>query len=100
MKTSLRLRYLWHRFRAGRPGDRFQKLYRARCNGQPSGWPAGRIASVTGTFALLFLGLLMIPAPGPGGLVVLFAAALLASEFLFIARSLDYLEQKVRSWWR
>jgi uncharacterized protein (TIGR02611 family) len=41
-------------------------------------------------------GVVLLPAPGPGWLVIGAGAALLAREFLFLARFLDRLEVRLR----
>ena len=43
-------------------------------------------------------GLIMVPAPGPGWLVVFFGLLILASEFEFAQRWLDFARRHVSRW--
>lgn len=48
---------------------------------------------------ILFLaGIIMVPYPGPGWLVVFAGLAVLATEFEFAQKILDYLQDKYRRW--
>jgi hypothetical protein len=89
---------LWQRFREDRPGHRFQNLYRRRRDGKSGRFPAKRIFNVVGAIGLLVVGLILLPAPGPGWLVIVVALGLMACEFLAFARCLDSAEVHVRSW--
>ena len=53
---------------------------------------------MTAGVSLVVVGLVLVPAPGPGWLVVFAGAGLLAQESLALARSLDAMELRVRSW--
>jgi uncharacterized protein (TIGR02611 family) len=44
------------------------------------------------------VGLIMVPAPGPGWLVVFLGLVILASEFEFAQRVLDYARHQVARW--
>lgn len=48
--------------------------------------------------AITVLGLVLIPAPGPGWLVVFLGLAVLASEFEWARRLLDYARHQVGRW--
>jgi uncharacterized protein (TIGR02611 family) len=48
--------------------------------------------------AVTVAGLIMVPAPGPGWLVVFFGLVILASEFEFAQRLLDFAKQHVSRW--
>jgi uncharacterized protein (TIGR02611 family) len=59
---------------------------------------AYRIAvGVLGT-AIVVLGFILIPLPGPGWLIVFAGLALLATEFAWAERLLSYARQKVHGW--
>ena len=77
----------WRAFRAEPAGTRFQRRYRRRAE-RPSGWlrKLGVMAAAVGLF---FAGLAMLVLPGPGLLVLLLAAVLVAEESLLAARLLD-----------
>jgi uncharacterized protein (TIGR02611 family) len=48
--------------------------------------------------AVTVAGLIMVPAPGPGWLVVFFGLMILASEFEFAQRVLEYARRQVDRW--
>jgi hypothetical protein len=48
----------------------------------------------------MLAGIVLLPAPGPGMVVVLVGAAMLARESLVVARACDSAEMKVRTWLR
>ncbi|CAN5253216.1 TIGR02611 family protein [soil metagenome] len=52
---------------------------------------------VTGALVVL-AGIVMIPLPGPGWLVVIAGLAILASEFAWARRLLDFTKAKVWAW--
>lgn len=47
---------------------------------------------------VLLLGLVLIPYPGPGWLIVFAGLAILATEFEFAARALTFLREKYDGW--
>lgn len=49
-------------------------------------------------WAVLLLGVLMIPYPGPGWIVVFIGLSILAREFTWAARVNDYSRRKYKSW--
>ncbi|MGZ4595141.1 MAG: TIGR02611 family protein [Actinomycetes bacterium] len=49
-------------------------------------------------FAIIVTGLVLIPLPGPGWLIVFAGLALLATEFVWAERLLNFARAKVRSW--
>ena len=91
------LKRRWHELRAGRPGRRFQERFermRARTRGDGS----LRRWALLGLGALLVLaGVVFLPMPGPGLLIIAIGAAILAERSRAAARTLDWLEVKVRS---
>lgn len=85
----------WSDLRAGRPGRRFRQRY---CMRQRRGRSTfAKPLALTGGLFLLLLGLALLPAPGPGFIVVLVGAALLAEESYWAAKVLDVIEAKA---WR
>jgi hypothetical protein len=84
----------WRCIRTGRPGERFQRLYRIR---QRSGGSRLRkvVVITTGT-AIIGVGLFFLPAAGPGTPILLIGASIMAGESLFAARLFDWLEVKIR----
>ncbi len=61
------------------------------------GWPYRILVGIVGA-AILALGIVMIPAPGPGWLVVLGGLAVLATEFAWARRLLHFTRRWVRAW--
>ena len=55
------------------------------------------VIAVVGTIVLL-LGIVMIPYPGPGWLVVFTGLAILATEFAFAQKILDKIRGKYNEW--
>jgi hypothetical protein len=95
----------WRRFKAGAPGERFREHYRHRRESSPGG--ARRYLVMAGGIILLLLGLFLLPAPGPGMVVVALGGALMAGESYAVASLLDWLEPRVRRiavagghWWK
>jgi hypothetical protein len=94
MPPHATLRQRWRQFRSAPPGERFQRFHRRQRTAR-----RGVFVRVAGTLlgvTLVLLGLVLMPAPGPGIPVVLAGAALLAAQSLLAARTLDRLELAVR----
>lgn len=82
------------RFRASEPGARFQELYRSHQQRRRSPWV--RWLLIVLGVAIIAVGLIALPAPGPGTLVLAAGGALLARESLAVAKGLDWLETRLR----
>ena len=95
MSLSQRVRSRWDEFKSGKPGERFQERYRRRRR-EGHGLLVKVLYVSVGT-VLFVLGLVMLPAPGPGFLVLFPAAALIAEESLWAARAFDAAEVKLRA---
>ncbi len=54
-----------------------------------------RLARITGGFAVLLLGLIAIPLPGPGGLIVGVGLAILARDFVWAERMLNIVRKRL-----
>ncbi|HEY0485965.1 MAG TPA: PGPGW domain-containing protein [Mycobacteriales bacterium] len=48
--------------------------------------------------AIVVLGLIMVPAPGPGWLVVIGGLSVLAIEYAWAKHALDFVRDRVRAW--
>lgn len=59
---------------------------------------AYRVAVAVVGLAVVLLGLLLIPFPGPGWLVVFIGLGILATEFAWAERLLDYARARLRTW--
>jgi uncharacterized protein (TIGR02611 family) len=57
---------------------------------------------VTGVIgaAVVIVGIILIPFPGPGWLIVLSGLAILAIEFVWAQRLLAYTHRRLQSWWQ
>ena len=93
--VSQRVRSHWAQFKSGEPGRRFQDRYRRRRR-EGHGLLV-KILYVSIGSVLFVLGLVMLPAPGPGFLVLFPAAALIAEESYWAARAFDAMEVKLRA---
>lgn len=89
-----RLRKQWRDLRKSRPGRRFQDRYYGRKEHR-RGFTKPLYLAVG--ILLLVVGIVMLPAPGPGFLIMLIAAAMLAEESLAVARTCDGIELKARA---
>lgn len=88
------LRASWRRLAREEPGSRFQAEYRARRAAERS--RLGRLLRVALGIVVMGAGFVFLPAPGPGMLIILGGAALLARESRLMARLLDRLEVRGR----
>lgn len=85
----------WHHFSETPPGQRFTKHFHQRQQQRPSSLH-NKILAFGGGILLIGVGLIMLIAPGPGILVVLIGAALIAQESLTAARILDWLDLRLQ----
>lgn len=88
MFRSLKAR--WRAFVAVPRGERFQAHHRRSHKAGASRWV--RIVAVTAALVLIALGIVMLVLPGPGLLVMLAGAVLLAEESVFVARVMDRID--------
>jgi len=72
--------------------------FRARIRANPALELAYRIGVAVVGAAIVMIGLFLVPLPGPGWLVVFVGLGMLASEFAWAERLLDYARAKVRGW--
>lgn len=72
--------------------------FRERIKRNPALGLAYRIVvGVVGT-AIMLLGLVLVPLPGPGWLIVFLGLGILATEFAWAERLLDFGKAKLRAW--
>ena len=84
----------WGQLRRAEPGNRFTAYHRhhqATAHGKVS-----RVITVVIGILLIALGIIALPAPGPGTLVIALGAAFIARESRAVATALDWLEVKLR----
>jgi uncharacterized protein (TIGR02611 family) len=91
------LRESWDRFKSGQPGKRFEVEYRRARERRTGVWKRRAVALLG--IALIAIGVVALPAPGPGWLVIGAGGALLARESLVVARFLDSAEVRGRRLW-
>ena len=88
------LRQSWQRFKAGLPGRRFQQQFRLR-QGFRSG--AARKASFMAAGILIVAaGIFLLFVPGPGIIILLIGAVLIAQQSSLAARAFDRIEIRLR----
>jgi uncharacterized protein (TIGR02611 family) len=85
----------WLDLMKGKPGSRFQNRYEQR--DKRRGSPVAKVLYLALGLVLFLLGLVLLPAPGPGFLVLFPAAAMIAEESLLAAKALDWAEVTVRA---
>ena len=90
-----RMKTHWWDFKTGTPGRRFKDRYRRR---QREGHgPVMKFLSLGFGLVVFAIGLVLLPAPGPGFLVVFPGAVLIAEESYLAARAFDWIEVKLRA---
>lgn len=88
------LKKRWRSFKSSAPGKRFQLVYHERQKRRDEPWKKWVAAGLGGILCLT--GLFLLPAPGPGSLVLIGGLALIAGESLVTARFLDWSEVRLR----
>jgi uncharacterized protein (TIGR02611 family) len=86
-----------HTLRASPPGERFRCYHEAR---RGDARPLQRALLVVAGLLVIAVGIVMLPAPGPGMLVVLAGSCILAGESKRVAQGLDRAELAARRLWQ
>jgi len=89
----------WQEFTESEPGSRFEDRYRRRQE-QEQGHTARRIFLIVLGAIIAVGSLITAPLPGPGWATVFLGLMILAGELLPAARSLDWLEMRLRKLWQ
>jgi hypothetical protein len=90
-----KLKREWQRFRKCKPGQRFKERYYQK---QRSPRSVMRKILVMAAGTLIFaVGVFLLAFPGPGTILLIIGAGLIAEESLFAARGLDGFELRLRS---
>jgi hypothetical protein len=84
----------WEALKSAPPGERFKRRYFSRRELGRRG--PKRVLMIVAGSLLIGVGLFMLVAPGPGILVLVLGAALVAEESLPMARFLDWAEIRIR----
>ena len=88
----------WQTLRSSPPGERFRCYHEQRLSGRSG--TLRRWLMLTAGLILAVIGLIMLPAPGPGMLVLLVAACVMARESRSAADALDRAELAGRRLWK
>jgi hypothetical protein len=89
-----KLKEQWRELREAPPGKRFSLRYERRAKQRET--PAARIGWSALAVLLILAGLVALPLPGPGTVVMAAGLALLAQESLTVAKLCDRLELAIR----
>jgi hypothetical protein len=95
-----RTKQSWRRFRASKPGDRFQDRYRRRQESEHGWKDPRRLFYVVGGLILALGSLAFGVLPGPGMLTFFVGVGMIAGEFRPVARLLDWSEVRARAFGR
>jgi hypothetical protein len=94
------LKQRWRRFSAAPPGQRFQAHFQRRQQTRPRELHR-KILAIGGGVLIMGAGIFFMLAPGPGLLIFLVGALLVAEESLAAARLLDWADlrlQRLGAW--
>jgi hypothetical protein len=80
----------WAQFRRYPQGERFERYYGSRHNVERG--PLKKILLISTGILIMAAGVVFLAIPGPGLLVMLLGAVLIARESLFVSRLFDRLE--------
>jgi len=86
----------WRRFKQSEPGHRFQDHHRYQQSRLGKGSYLRGFFSLVGGLLVVFGGLIAVPGPGPGWLIILLGLGMVAGQSLFFARLFDGAEVKAR----
>jgi len=89
------LKQRWHQLGSAPPGQRFQAHFQRRQQLRPRAlhW---KILVIGGGILIMSAGIFLMPAPGPGILIFLVGAVLVAEESLMAARLMDWADVRTR----
>ena len=90
----MELKKEWRQFKSAKPGTRFTRQYESNQEERKHKWT--RPAMIALGALIILVGIVALPAPGPGMLVIAAGAALLARESRWIAERLDAAEVSLR----
>ena len=89
------LKHRWHLFAAVPPGQRFQAHFQRRQQTRPRELHR-KILAIGGGILIMGAGIFFMLAPGPGVLIFLIGALLVAEESLAAARLMDRADLRLR----
>jgi Putative transmembrane protein (PGPGW) len=91
-----RARENWRRFKQSEPGQRFQDHHRYQQGHSGSRSYLRGFFGIFGGLLVVAGGLIAVPGPGPGWLIILLGLGMVAGESLFFACLFDRAEMKLR----
>jgi uncharacterized protein (TIGR02611 family) len=91
-----KVRESWKQFKEAQPGHRFRERYERRQQESKGPFDPGKIINIVAGLAIAALGVIFIPLPGPGSMIIFLGLGLIGCEFAPFARFLDWLEVRVR----
>jgi uncharacterized protein (TIGR02611 family) len=91
------LKRSWRSLKHARPGQRFQRYHDNRRDPDRPAWQ--RVAWIAAGVLIIAAGIVALPAPGPGSLVIVVGGAILGREFRPVAQAFDWLELRLRAVW-
>jgi uncharacterized protein (TIGR02611 family) len=74
--------------------------YRTRVRSTRAGRVTLQVATAVVGSVIVVVGIILIPFPGPGWLIVLTGLAILAIEFVWAQRLLSFTRQQLQRWWQ
>lgn len=86
----------WRCFKESKPGHRFQDHYHDHQRSSSGRYRLEVILCIFGGFLIVVGGIIAVPGPGPGWLIILLGLWMVAGELLFFARYMDRVEVKLR----
>jgi hypothetical protein len=95
-----RARENWRRFKQSEPGHRFQDHHRYQQGHSSSRSCLRGFFGIFGGLLVVAGGIIAVPGPGPGWLVILLGLGMVAGESLFFACLFDQAEVKLRGFIR
>lgn len=86
----------WRRLKHSKPGHRFQDHHRYKQGYRRSRSYLRGYFTIVGGLLVVLGGLIAVPGPGPGWLIILLGLGMVAGESLVFARLLDRTEVRLR----
>jgi uncharacterized protein (TIGR02611 family) len=74
------------------------RAFRARVRALPGGFLIWRVAVTLVGFAVVAIGIVLLPLPGPGWVIIFVGLGVLASEYEWAARLLRWVRDTLRRW--
>lgn len=89
------LKQKWEDFKAGTPGERFQERYERQMESEKGGFSRGMRIGLG--VIIMAAGVFFLPAPGPGMVIIVIGAFMIAEQWSAAARAMDWAELRIRA---